>query len=149
MKKQLVKLIRTVEETQLVERLIAAKSTAERVKICEEAMETPEFQTFNARYFEIVAELGDDEYSAVSSGEFTFTKENIVAVAIILILNGIDEFKMFDDDDCNLFYEALREVDGTQKEVAEKIVHLLGNDDGDEFELISHFWTSEILEKIF
>ena len=107
MKEQLEKLTQTVKETRLVERLMAANSTDERVKICEEAKKTPEFQEFMDRYGEVVEAQPVDVDYMVSSDEFTCTKENAVAIAVIFIIEGIDDIDMFDDDGIDEFFYAL------------------------------------------
>lgn len=145
MKEQLEKLIRTVEETQLVERLMAAKDTAERVKICEEAEKTPEFKAFMKRYGEVAENQPADVDYMVSADEFTCTKENAVAVAVILIIEGINDVDMFDGWGLDHFFDALENIEGTQKEVAAKTVKLLDTDDL----FITDFDLQGLLERIF
>ena len=52
----LKRLSETVKGTQLVERLMCAGSLSERVKICETAKTTPEFQEFIKHYEDAIAE---------------------------------------------------------------------------------------------
>ena len=149
MKEQLERLIQQVQETHLIERLVDAKSLQERVKICEEAKKTPEFQEFMDRYGEVVEAQPVDVDYMVSSDEFTCTKENAVAIAVIFIIEGIDDIDMFDDDGIDEFFYALMNVKGAHKKVAQKIVQLLGTDPGCESSFISDFNLNELLERIF
>lgn len=149
MKEQLEKLIRTVEETQLVKRLMAAKDTAERVKICKEAEKTPEFEAFMERYGEVVENQPVDVDYMVSADEFTCTKENAVAVAVIFIIEGIDDVDMFDECGLDRFFDALENVEGEQKEVAAQILKLLGTDIGCDGLCITDFDLDGILGRIF
>lgn len=149
MKEQLEKLIRTVEETQLVERLMVAKDTAERVKICEEAKKTPEFQEFIKHYRKAVKNQPNYVYYMISADEFTCTKENAVAVTVILTIEGINDIDMFDDDGWVLFMDALENVEGTQKEVAQKAFRMLSIEDGCDGLCISDFDLDKLLERIF
>lgn len=149
MKEQLEKLTQTVKETRLVERLMAANSTDERVKICEEAEKTPEFQEFMNRYGEVVEAQPVDVDYMVSSDEFTCTKENAVAIAVIFIIECIDDIDMFDEDGLYTFYDALKKVEGAEKEVAQKIRQLLATEYDCDGLAISNFDLSELLERIF
>lgn len=149
MKEQLEKLTQTVKETRLVERLMAANSTDERVKICEEAEKTPEFQEFMNRYGEVVEAQHVDVDYMVSSYEFTCTKENAVAIAVIFIIECIDDIDMFDEDGLDTFYDALKKVEGAEKEVAQKIRQLLATEYDCDGLAISNFDLSELLERIF
>lgn len=147
MKEQLEKSIRTVEDMQLVERLIAAKDTAERVKICEEAEKTPEFQAFKKLYAEAYWKQPACVKYMISADEFFHTKQNVVAIAIIFIILEIDDIYLFGVPGYKTFVKALIAVEGVQGELAKKVANMLVDDAG--IVLTSEYALEELLEKFF
>ena len=126
MKDYLEKLIRTVEETQLVERLMNAKNTNEGAKIRMDAAETSEFKEFMEHYGEVVGSLPEDVDYIISSDDFVCTAQNVVALATICIIECIDVQDLFDIEGYELFIVALEEVTGAQKWVSEKLLWFFG-----------------------
>ena len=90
MKEHLERMIQYVKETHLVESLMNASSLEERVKICEDARETSEFLDFDAHYVEVMGKLDPDQESLLSGTDFECTEDNAVAVAMVLIITGIE-----------------------------------------------------------
>ena len=140
----LKRLIETVKGTQLVERLMCAGSLSERVKICETAKTTPEFQEFIKHYEDAIAEIPDD-YALISEYEYEYDSSNAVETAIILIICGIDDVTMFDDDAYVYFIDDLGNVKGEQKSVADALIHFFN----DQQNMISDCRLEDILEVIF
>jgi len=141
MYEHLKRLIETVKGTQLVERLMCTASLAERVKICETAKATPEFQEFIED-----ATAGPFNYSGlISEYEYEYNPSNAVETAIILIICGIDDLTMFDDDAYDYFIEDLKNVEGEKESVADALVRFLD----EQQNLISDCRLEDILEVIF
>lgn len=142
MKEHLERMIQYVKETHLVESLMNASSLEERVKICEDARTTAEFEAFKACYNEAVEELENPDVDALlSCTDFECTKDNAVAVAMILIIAEVDDPDMFED-----FEElpgALQRVKGEQSKMAKAIANFL------EWHVISENPLVKILEEIF
>ena len=145
MKDYLEKLIRTVEETQLVERLLAAGSTNERVKICEAAAETPEFKEFIEHYDAAVNALPKGVDYMISSDDFVGTVHNAAAFAVICIVEELDVQDIFDIEGYELFIVALEEVDGAQKDFAENLVRFFNTNEY----WITDFTRVELVDAIF
>lgn len=141
MQEHLERLIQQLQETHLVENLMNASSLAERVKICEEARGTAEFEAFEARYNEVMEELDPDNESALSDTDFECTEDNAVAVAMILVIANIDDVNMFDDYD--VLIGALMGVNGEQEKTAKSIAYFLS------IGMITDYELEEFLEKIF
>ena len=141
MKEQLERLIQQVQETHLVERLVDAKSLQERVKICEEAKATAEFVAFKQCYDAESSKVDVEEESVIPDGEFDCTSDNAVAIAVILLIENIDDVDMFNDYD--MLIDALREADDEQEGLAESIANFL------EANLITSHTLEEVLEEFF
>lgn len=141
MKEHLERMIQYVKETHLVESLMNASSLEERVKICEDARETSEFLDFDAHYVEVMGKLDPDQESLLSGTDFECTEDNAVAVAMVLIITGIDDIDMFEDFE--EFSGALREVKGGQEKLANAIADFIIQN------LISASTYEEVLEGIF
>lgn len=140
----LKRLSETVTETQLVERLMCAGSLSERVKICETAKTTPEFQEFIKHYEDAIAEISDD-YALISEYEYEYDSSNAVETAIILIICGIDDIIMFDDVAYDFFIDDLTNVKGEKGDVAEALYSFLELQQN----MISDCRLEDILEVIF
>ena len=140
----LKRLSETVTETQLVERLMCAGSLSERVKICETAKTTPEFQEFIKHYEDAIAEIPDD-YALISEYEYEYDSSNAVETAIILIICGIDDIIMFDDVAYDFFIDDLTNVKGEKGDVAEALYSFLELQQN----MISDCRLEDILEVIF
>jgi len=123
---------------------MCAGSLSERVKICETAKATPEFQEFIKRYEE-VREVTSDFMGLISEYEYEYNPSNAVETAIILIICGIDDLTMFDDDAYDYFIEDLKNVEGEKESVADALVRFLD----EQQNLISDCRLEDILEVIF
>lgn len=141
MKEQLERLIQQVQETQLVERLLDERTLHKQVKICEEAKQTASFVAFMQCYDEIRSKSEFEGKSVVTDEWIECTADNAVAIAIILIIGGLDDTDLFDDYD--MFIDALSEVDDELAEVAMDIADFL------EVDLFTNHTLEELLEQFF
>lgn len=145
MKEHLERILQTVREMQLVEKLMATDSLTERVKICNDANGTPEFQEF-MRYEDEAAEcMTADDEGLISTDEFTCDPSNAVEIATVLIICGIDDLELFGGEGYWYFIEALKNVEDVRRYVAQELIRFLEV----EQQLISERPLDEILSKIF
>lgn len=145
MKEHLERILQTVQETQLVERLMAARSLAERIKICNDANGTPEFQEFMCYEEEAAECMTADDEGLISTDEFTCDPSNAVEIATVLIVCGIDDMEVFGNEGYWYFIEALKNVEDVRQYVAHELVRFLE----EEQHLISECSLEEILAEIF
>ncbi len=143
MKEHLEQLVQTVKDTQLVERLMAASSLEERVAICKEAKETPEFKEFMEHYNEATAGLNLEEKSVFSSKDLICTKDNAVEIGLILIIEGIDDSNMFAGRAWSAFIEAFYEIEGTHERIAEHMINFFYSS------MVTEYTLEQILKLIF
>lgn len=144
MHEHLKRLIETVTETQLVKRLMSEDSLDGRVKICENEKASPEFQEFIKHYEDIDADTASCE-GLISGHEYECNPSNVVDVAIILIICGIDDIRMFDEDAYDFFIDDLTNVKGEKGDVAEALYSFLELQQN----MISDCRLEDILEVIF
>ena len=144
MHEHLKRLIETVTETQLVKRLMSEDSLDGRVKICENEKASPEFQVFIEHYEDIDADTASCE-GLISEYEYECNPSNVVDVAIIFIICGIDDIRMFDDDAYGLFIDDLTNVKGEKGDVAEALYSFFEVQQN----MISNNSLEDILEVIF
>ena len=140
MHEHLKRLIETVIETQLVKRLMSEESLEERVRICENEKASPEFQEFIKHYEDTPYNFG-----FISEFEYECNPSNVVEAAIILIICGIDDIIMFDDDAYKFFIKDLMDVRGEKGNVAKALFRFFE----EQQNLISDNRLEDILEVIF
>lgn len=148
LKEQLEKVIRFVDDSHLIERLMAEKSNAERIKLCNEVGGSKEFEEFNKTYaIEMKKHQQNDEFYVFSENSRIPTPKNATQIALICIIAGIDDCDLFED--WEELESALREVQGEYRRLAKNILKIIGTHDGEECSMFSEYEMKNILSIIF
>lgn len=148
MEKQLKELIRTIGETRLIERLMNAGSTEERLRICNEAGGSKEFENFNLEFAKkMEAQKKEDKGYIFEDGTKIVTQENAVQIAFICIISGIDDCDLLED--FNQLACALREVSGPMETLAIQIARIIGDEPGEDCDMFSDYDLPVLLDMIF
>lgn len=116
-----------VIEARLIESLVMADTTDNKMCICEEAAETPEFHALMEAYGEAATQQQEGK-AMLSVDDFSCTKENVVGLVTVCIIEGIDIEDLFCDEGYDLVIKALEEAKAEGNEQAEKMYSALVED---------------------